>query len=295
MKIAFIGHAYHSATNLVEFFLQLLQPLGSVDWLHPERLAGGLAINNDQTISGYDLVVVWQTEDVVPILLEQGHKDFVFVPSDRRYGGIPKHFWKMLGDTRILCFSARLYEQLQKLGGHCVYARYCPNLDFFMLPGARKEALSGICWYRKDLLSIEGLQKLVRNLGLESLTVQYSPDPHETTLVDKEAVAGSLRIPVKFVDLRENEAESRAILAKSQFYITPGVFEEVGFSVFEAMAIEMVVVAPDNSTINECIIHGYNGILYEPSNYEWHPCEFDLEDMAKKARQIGRASCRERV
>ena len=285
MNIAFIGHAYHRTTRSADFFVQLLEEMGKVDCFYDDSLDGGRAIELDRVSAGYDLIVVWQIEYVVPLLVELGLANIVFAPMYDGCMGLSKKYWQALNQTRILCFSARLYEKLQKLGCNCVYAQYCP--DVANVPALTKsvdQGLSGFFWYRRDALSIGGLSKLAGNLGLATMTVQYSPDPCETAIVDKAVFMDSLGIPVSFVDWRADRAEYLRQLAYADIYMAPRLFEGIGLSFLEAMSLGRVVVAPDNPTMNEYLIHGYNGILYDPSRYEWYSCELEFETMAVRAR-----------
>ncbi len=56
------------------------------------------------------------------------------------------------------------------------------------------------------------------------------------------------------------------MLSKSNVYFAPGLYEGIGLSFLEAMAMGMCVVAPNTATMNEYIIHGVNGLLYNPQD-----------------------------
>lgn len=60
------------------------------------------------------------------------------------------------------------------------------------------------------------------------------------------------------------------------FYIAPRVFEGIGMSFLEAMAMGRCVIALNNPTMNEYIIDGVTGILYNPQSTH-SLCEYDIE------------------
>ena len=107
MNIAFIGHAYHRTTRSADFFVQLLEEMGKVDCFYDDSLDGGRAIELDRVSAGYDLIVVWQIEYVVPLLVELGLANIVFAPMYDGCMGLSKKYWQALNQTRILCKTVR--------------------------------------------------------------------------------------------------------------------------------------------------------------------------------------------
>ncbi len=109
-------------------------------------------------------------------------------------------------------------------------------------------------------------------------------DPSLYAAVDPEAEAAERDITVStwFTDA----ADYKKAMAATDIYVAPRDFEGIGMSFLEAMAMGKCVIAPDNPTMNEYIVHGVNGLLYDVDN----PRPLDLS----RAAEIG-ASARQSV
>nr|WP_241407662.1 glycosyltransferase family 4 protein [Clostridium beijerinckii] len=70
------------------------------------------------------------------------------------------------------------------------------------------------------------------------------------------------RFNIVYSDWFETRAEYYECLKKQSIYISPRLYEGIGFSFLEAMAMGKVIVSVDNATMNEYIVHGKNGILF---------------------------------
>jgi len=67
------------------------------------------------------------------------------------------------------------------------------------------------------------------------------------------------------------------ILDRANIFFAPRRAEGIGQSFLEAMARGQCVIAPDNGTMNEYILHGVNGLLYDPE----HPAPLDFSRFAE--------------
>jgi glycosyltransferase involved in cell wall biosynthesis len=73
-------------------------------------------------------------------------------------------------------------------------------------------------------------------------------------------------------------------LARSQVFLAPRRSEGIGISFLEAMALGMMVVAPDAPTMNEYLRSGVNGFLYDADRPVRPPWE-DAAKLGKAARE----------
>jgi glycosyltransferase involved in cell wall biosynthesis len=64
----------------------------------------------------------------------------------------------------------------------------------------------------------------------------------------------------------EQPSDYAVLLQRFQIYFAPRRFEGIGMSFLEAMALGMAVVAPNNPTMNEYLVSGHNGFLYDPEH-----------------------------
>ena len=63
-----------------------------------------------------------------------------------------------------------------------------------------------------------------------------------------------------------SKEEVMRIIRNCDVYIAPRLEEGIGQSLLEALSAGLCVVAPNNRTMNEYIIDGINGMLYNPSS-----------------------------
>jgi glycosyltransferase involved in cell wall biosynthesis len=282
MRIAFVGHKYHQTTRSADFFVKLLETVGQVDVYYDDSLDGSVAVDLNAVKSGYDLVVAWQIEYIVPILIRKGVAPLVFVPMYDGCMGLPDAYWRSLGNTKIVCFSARLYEKLQRLKRNCIYARYCVGVEKHRRTPVGR-GLGGFYWYRRSILPPDKLDRMVQTLGLQSLVIEYAPDPSERMVFSRDDFTNAIGVPVMFRDWTDSRRNYLVGVAKAHVYFAPRAHEGIGMSFLEAMAMGMVVVAPDNPTMNEYIIHGYNGVLYRLDDYELLDINIDFEKVSRNA------------
>jgi glycosyltransferase involved in cell wall biosynthesis len=64
----------------------------------------------------------------------------------------------------------------------------------------------------------------------------------------------------------EKKEDIMAIIRDCDVYIAPRLEEGIGQSFLEALSAGLCVVAANNGTMNEYLVHGVNGILYNPSD-----------------------------
>lgn len=150
MRIRFIGHSYHKKTRSSQFFLDFLSRFGGVDVLWDDSWRSAEHTDYGPSCAGYDLVVVWQTPEVIERLARTGLSNLVFVPMYDAAYSLSRRFWRKLWHVRILCFSAALYEICLRHGLHCFYLKYYPDREGDCVEDKAKIARSLFVWQRRD-------------------------------------------------------------------------------------------------------------------------------------------------
>ena len=79
----------------------------------------------------------------------------------------------------------------------------------------------------------------------------------------------------------EDKADLNAHIARANIFFAPRQEEGIGQAFLEAMARGQCVVAPNHGTMNEYILPGVNGLLYDTKN----PKPLDFSDIAELGRQ----------
>lgn len=105
---------------------------------------------------------------------------------------------------------------------------------------------------------------------------------HETTEEDKKS---RYSIEMEFTNgwYPTHEDYVHAI-SRCHYYLAPRLYEGIGMSFLEAMGCGLCVLSPNRATMNEYIVDGENGILFE-SYEELSRKQFDFEHIGQQARR----------
>ena len=290
MRVAFVGHSHHLRTRSSSFFLERLRAEADVQlfwdrtWLDGGELDLGPILRG-----GFDAAVVWQVESVAARLARQGLPNLTFVPMYDGCHAMPDSFWLSLGDTKVVCFSSTLFERLQRLGVRSRHVQYFPDPSPFA-PVTWDGRLRGYFWQRQQDVTWHTLRPLLGAARFERFTLHRAVDPSFGVFV-APAPGEAARHRVRFTDWFADREAHRRDLAAHNVYFAPRLREGIGMSFLEAMAMGMLVVAPDRPTMNEYLVSGVNGLLYDPER----PSPLDLTraaDLGARARrsvELGRA------
>lgn len=282
MNIYFIGHAYHRETRSSEFFLAILRSMGLVVCVWDESGIGGGQIDIDDEWEAADLIVVWQVEYVVPRLVERLSSRILFVPMFDGAEYLPAEYWAKIRDVYVLCFSSTLYNKVQRHGvKSAAYFQYFLNPDKYQVcdqSGGTRIYL----WQRREQPSLKTIERVLGGQECERVILKTAHDPVPGITVPVVSPEDAKKFSVVTVGWNINGCEMEWI--SSNVYFAPRLVEGIGMSFLEAMAAGMCVCANDYPTMNEYIVHGQTGFLYNAS----HVREIDI---ARRA-EIG-ASARE--
>ncbi|WP_081643408.1 glycosyltransferase [Sphingobium bisphenolivorans] len=269
MRICYVGHKFHKRTKSCEFFLQILQSIGSVDeffYSPDEPSESDREIITELSTSKYDCYIFYQAERIAEKLAPLGLGRFVIVPMYDGAIGLPASFWRSFVDAQFISFSRAHHEELQRIGCKTAYFQYFPEPQS-SLGYTFTGDLSGFFWERRpgQEPSFQTVVKLARHLGLQHLHVHAAPDFGITG-------SGRLNWPDRFefagleVTLSrwfEDRAEFNRLVERSHFFFAPRALEGIGMSFVEAMSRGQIVVAPDLPTMNEYLRHETTGLLYD--------------------------------
>lgn len=185
--------------------------------------------------------------------------------------------WRDYYDFQIICFSRALHERLLKIGASSHYFQYFPACEPIEDWG---KADSIFYWERVGTLDLEQIDTMFQEYPINNLHVHSALDPECESAIrgarDTFRMTRSQWFPER--------QQMREKMCESAFFLAPRAKEGIGMSFLEAMAAGRCVVANDDSTMNEYITHGKNGILYDMNNPI--PLErFDTRLLQKNARE----------
>ncbi|BDG05821.1 glycosyltransferase [Anaeromyxobacter oryzae] len=283
MRIAFCGHSHHRTTGSSEFLRDLLRARADLVDFWFEGWLTGRPFDAAPLASGdFDAVVVWQVEPVARDLAAAGARNVTFFPMYDGCHAKPDSFWRSLDGIKVVCFSSTLHARVQRLGARSRLARYAPDPSRLGRASPGPE-LAGWFWQRQQDVTWATIRPLLGETRFSRFTLHRALDPSHGELVAPSAADAS-RYALRATDWFATREEALADLRRHNVYFAPRLREGIGLSFLEALAMGFLVVAPDHPTMNEYIVSGVNGLLYDPAA----PAPLDLSrhmELGERARR----------
>ena len=254
--LLYIGHAFHNKTKSSQFIQDLLATKYEITKFdfNPYKDSS----KNFKQLAGkkYDVVVLWQIMPKISKLKKYVNYDYIsFFPMYDATPEMSNTAWLDYDECNIINFSKTLHEKCKKHGFSSFYIQYFPKPQEITNQGDEK---SVFFWQRRSNISSEHVEKVI---GIENINKLYwhnVPDPNEKIIPPRNEW-GDKTIVSNWFDTKE---EANNYLQKASLYFAPREFEGIGMSFLEAMAYGRCVISPDNPTMNEYIVNGENGYLY---------------------------------
>jgi hypothetical protein len=244
----------------------------------------------------YDVVVMFQSYCPIEVpTFSSLHPNVVFVPMLDQIGlshdsvDALAAFWAPFHGSKVLSFSAAVHTLAMSFGIVSHFARYYPEVPTAACAPAAT-GLRGFFWLRREMeLDWRLVRTLISRTQFETFHLHAVGDPGFPRLrlpPNDDLLAYNITITNWF----EDKAEFESVVREANVYFAPRLSEGIGQSFLEAMGRGQCVVAPDSPTMNEYIIHGVNGILYDPRRPS--PVDFAevarLGDAARRGARVGR-------
>ncbi|KPU43685.1 hyaluronan synthase [Oxobacter pfennigii] len=287
MKIGYIDHSFHKKTLSSQFFVDILQRNGlTVEYIWDDSWKGGRPIVLDDLIDKYDAFVFHQLSATASKPYYQMPVNITYLPMLDSFGNDQllhhnRWFWKDYSGVKFLCFSKALHYAALSHGLASKYVKYFPE-PFKFAYGPTNGDLKGFFWQRMpDNINWETLKLLISNANFSSIHIHMATDPgFKPFYPSKKDIA---KYNITFSDWFDNKDEYYKKILDAQVYFAPRPSEGIGMAFLEAMAMGRCVVSPDYGTMNEYILNGVNGLLYDLKNLK--PLNFsDIDKISSMAR-----------
>jgi glycosyltransferase involved in cell wall biosynthesis len=306
-RIAYIDHSYHKKTLSTDFLPNILRERGhAVDYFWDESWAGGEGIPWEAVV-GYDVVIMFQSQaKICGGYYCSLHPNTIFIPMLDQFGVWKgplfnlQAFWEPFQGSKVISFSTAVHGMAVGSGIRSYYARYYQKTDTATNSGeasevSQKKGLRGFFWLRRESdLPWQVIRKLIDHTEFENFHIHLAHDPGSPspTLPSEEEVA---RFNITTSTWFEDKAEYNALLQRADVFFVPRMEEGIGQSFLEALSRGQCVVAPDHGTMNEYILTGLNGFLFDPKDPRPldFSCAHQLGRNARLAAQAGRAAWEE--
>ena len=285
MKTGFIGHSHHYKTVSSLFFIRLLQQYGTVKVMWDSQWNGGKFRPVDQiNKEEFDILVIWQVMIYHhPAKLKRLKcKNIIIIPMYDDIHAVPDKFFMGYRDYRFISFCRDLQKRFDGLSIRSKYFRFFIDPSSLPYHDDSFTELKGFFWQRTNDITWEQIRKLIEGSSFSGFHLHLALDPiwYQEVLPSDEEIEKYHITITRWFDKKEDYL---SVLSKANVFFTPRLYEGIGMPVIEAMAMGKLVVSPDHPTMNEYIIHGKNGLLY--NEHELKPLDFShSKSMSVQAR-----------
>ena len=285
--LLYIGHSYHVKTRSTVFLLDILRPYYQITLLN---LESGTEEESLASLKGlrFDIVICFQL--LPPRATLNRYIQFTRGAWFPMYDALPADndpIWHDFIDFQVINFSRAGHEVTKKKGLSSRYIQYFPEPRLSNLGDTHR----AFFWQRRNEIDIYTILKLVKGSNINHITLHNAVDPKCTFIpppTDKDS-------QIKITTWYSSKEELLQEMEKAALYFAPRPKEGIGMSFLEAMSRGRCVVAPNDSTMNEYIRHGENGLLYNAS----HPSPLDFSNIREMQKnclhdiQLGYAQWKE--
>jgi glycosyl transferase family 1 len=279
-RIAFVDHSYHRKTRATLFLQEILKSRGHrVDVFWDEAWAEGEPVVWE-SVATHDVVIMFQSYcPAEGRIFSSMHPNVLYVPMFDQFGfsaGVFERmstFWEPFRGSKVLSFSTAVHTLASAFGMMSLLVHYYPEPA--QVRPRTAQGLHGFFWLRREKeLGWDVIRRLIGSTVFKSLHVHLVGDPGFPPVEppsQKDTQAYNISLSTWF----EKRSDLEKIVRKANVYFAPRLKEGIGQAFLEAMARGQCVVAPDNPTMNEYIVHGVNGLLYDPGA----PTPLDFSDV----------------
>ncbi|KWT82703.1 MULTISPECIES: glycosyltransferase [unclassified Variovorax] len=296
-RIAYIDHSFHRTTRSTEFLPEVLQRHGHVvEHFWDDAWQGGQPVAWSE-VAAHDVVIMFQSfcRPNSPYF-RQSHPNVIYIPMLDQFGlwQGPLYnlsaFWEPFQGSKVLNFSNALQSMTTAFGIVSHFARYYQPVT--ASPPPARDGLHGFFWLRRELqLPWKTIRRLIEDVRFDSFHIHLATDPGTAApqLPSAEDI-GRHRITTS--TWFEHKKDLHALMERANVYFAPRAEEGIGQSFLEAMGRGQCVVAPNQGTMNEYILPGFNGLLFDILDPQ--PLDFsDVTRLGARAREstiAGRAA-----
>lgn len=262
-KIAFVGNLYHKKTLSSDFFQKFLSNYFKISYYYGFPKNNLKEVNFEELFSKeYETIIFWQVIPNMDIINKYFKtKNLVFIPMYDNTIDYKDIFWLNLRDYKFINFSKVLHNKLRELNINSLYLQYAMIEHIKIEKQIEKEKYKLFFWQRRDEITWNELKKLINPLQIESIHIHKAIDPNMTFVMPSQEDIKYFNIT--FSDWFNTKEDYINKIKECDIYVSPRLYEGIGMSFLEAMALGKCVMAPNFPTMNEYIVHNKNGLLYD--------------------------------
>ena len=280
-RIIFIGHSYHTKTKSNLFLIDYLKQFYEVEIVLDSSWKGEPYPDLSFIDESYHAVIFFEQMPATENLLKVKNQNIIFFPMYDGYGGFNFDTWKKYSKLKILNFSSTLYKGLLKHGFETEYVQYFPEPGEFLVGNSGESFF----WQRVITVNFEIVKKLIGKNKMK-VHIHKAVDPSQE--FNKPSSEDEKKYEITYSDWFESKEDIwKQVIDNKSVYFAPREYEGIGMSFLEAMARGKAVIAVNNPTMNEYIVDGKNGYLYNLDN----PKEIDLTNLEEIQKNTYKYIC----
>ena len=259
----YIGHSYHLHTQSTRFLIEIFNNAYQIDEVTYDMDTGEFNLFDFNVNKNYDVLVLFQMPISPAILKSKFHfKKAAYFPMYDGTGEHPPNFWIEYKDFNIINFSRTLHNRLLDMGLSSYYIQYYSKpVDKHTFSWGDTE--KAFFWQRTNNITINSIIPLLKQLDVTKIHMHIANDPGSHNVQPEKDISNNFDITTsRWFDTKSDMYKE---VVKSAYYVAPRIYEGIGMSFLEAMAMGRCVIAVNHPTMNEYILDGVNGLLY---NYD---------------------------
>jgi len=286
VTLVFLDHSFHRKTRST-FFLQ--EAWANAGWtvvnLWDEAWQGGREVTAEEVAAHRpDVLLSFQVLKSAQFYRDTGCSKILLVPMYDSSRGMKPWDWWEYRHCSFLHFSSTLGSRTTRLGIPGRYLQFFPDpARSVCLPWAERTG-NVFYWQRVENLPYTAVADYLRSVlgaGPHKFHWHHAVDPGEQP-EPVDATGLELTETHWFAD----HCELQALLTHQKVYIAPRLAEGIGMSFLEAMAMGCAVVAQNDATMNEYIVHGQTGVLVDWSRPDAKASQgLDFQAIGERARR----------
>ncbi|WP_345993143.1 glycosyltransferase [Sulfurimonas sp. HSL-1716] len=290
-KILYIGLEFHKKTLSTKFFIDILAKHYEIDFIWCGQFEASLDVMNSPLIhSEYDAVILFQIMLTKEKLQFFKCQNIILIPMYDNDLNITYGKWRQFAKYKFINFSKTLYDKFSFLGvTDNLYVQYAPDVDD-SIPSAVSTKAKLFFWQRGNAINFELIKKLLDLDQIESIHLHRLNDNVQKDIFFKPPSKEEIeKYNITRTSWFEDKEDIKRVMQGCDIFIAPRLYEGIGQAFLEAMSYGKCVISPDHPTMNEYIVDGVDGLLFDYHD----PKRIDISDFKllgsnakKKIRQI---------
>ena len=274
-KLLFIDLRYHEKTGSAQFLIDLLKTRYRVEIQRDDlwqTYAGLSRINRER----YDAILFWQVKPFIAARYFDC-QNIIFFPMFDSHGELDTLRIGELPQLGVISFCSALHKKLSGIPNDRLCIKYYPKPLV-----SRGDELAGnglFFWQRGSDVTWRTVRRIIGECPeLGGVHLHRSVDPGASWQAPTSEEEQAYHI--SYSDWFQTKEDYLTELARNALYVAPRSREGIGMSFLEALAMAKGVLAHDGPTMNEYIVHGENGYLFDCAN----PKPVDLGELNRIRR-----------